>query len=374
MNGQPEKVIVKSDEEWVKDKKAVCIVIVVYWILTWLSGEIVLVMLMLIAFIPALLLELGQLYREGRILILDKKGLTVKFLNYEKFFAWDEVKIRQLRTKFGGSCGTIGDYDEGVLLSAYKKEPKQISRCDWYLFRHPLSSFQVNFRGAHSHPLRPTRYCSKESEYCAVDKEIFLKKMEEWGVTLSTVRPYREDVFEAKGGKIHTRKNGYGWKMISLGILCVMIFCLLYPTIVLKNYGLLFIFFPLFFILLLVYVVVACIKSYRVKLDERGCIRKFLFFSKRYPWKKIRVKLVPSKESHCGEGVLIMKRSKRGERREGETYSYASIHPFSSFTLNFEVPGKKYGENDALHEIGKELFLKKMKEWGVEVEGLPKEE
>ena len=33
-----------------------------------------------------------------------------------------------------------------------------------------------------------------------------------------------------------------------------------------------------------------------------------------------------------------------------------------------------YGEKDALHEINKELFLKKMKEWGVEVEGLPKEE
>ena len=27
-----------------------------------------------------------------------------------------------------------------------------------------------------------------------------------------------------------------------------------------------------------------------------------------------------------------------------------------------------------MHEINKELFLEKMKEWGVEVEGLPKEE
>ena len=41
---------------------------------------------------------------------------------------------------------------------------------------------------------------------------------------------------------------------------------------------------------------------------------------------------------------------------------------------NFEVFGKMYGEKDALHEISKELFLEKMKEWGVEVEGLPKEE
>jgi len=50
------------------------------------------------------------------------------------------------------------------------------------------------------------------------------------------------------------------------------------------------------------------------------------------------------------------------------------LHPYSSFVANFEVFGKMYGEKDALHEINKELFLKKMKEWGVEVEGLPKEE
>ena len=32
-----------------------------------------------------------------------------------------------------------------------------------------------------------------------------------------------------------------------------------------------------------------------------------------------------------------------------------------------------YGEKDALHDINKVvIFLEKMKEWGVEVEGLPK--
>ena len=53
---------------------------------------------------------------------------------------------------------------------------------------------------------------------------------------------------------------------------------------------------------------------------------------------------------------------------------HSSLHPYSSFVANFEVFGKMYGEKDALHEINKELFLEKMKEWGVEVEGLPKEE
>ena len=39
-----------------------------------------------------------------------------------------------------------------------------------------------------------------------------------------------------------------------------------------------------------------------------------------------------------------------------------------------KIPFISAGEKDALHEISKELFLEKMKEWGVEVEGLPKEE
>ena len=109
-------------------------------------------------------------------------------------------------------------------------------------------------------------------------------------------------------------------------------------------------------------------------MDEKGCTRKFLFLSKRYLWKDLRVKLVASEESHCGEGVLFIKKKSGNSSSASETFSYASLHPYSSFVANFEVFGKMYGEKDALHEISKELFLEKMKEWGVEVEGLPKEE
>ena len=108
--------------------------------------------------------------------------------------------------------------------------------------------------------------------------------------------------------------------------------------------------------------------------DEKGCIRTFLFLSKRYLWKDLRVKLIASEESHCGEGVLFIKKKSGNSSSASETFSYASLHPYSSFVANFEVFGKMYGEKDALHEINKELFLEKMKEWGVEVEGLPKEE
>ena len=73
-------------------------------------------------------------------------------------------------------------------------------------------------------------------------------------------------------------------------------------------------------------------------------------------------------------GCFIHQEKSGNSSSVGETFSYASLHPYSSFVANFEVFGKMSGEKDALHEINKELFLEKMKEWGVEVEGLPKAE
>ena len=102
--------------------------------------------------------------------------------------------------------------------------------------------------------------------------------------------------------------------------------------------------------------------------------QKIPFPIKALPMENLRVKLVASEESHCGEGVLFIKKKSGNSSSASETFSYASLHPYSSFVANFEVFGKMYGEKDALHEINKELFLEKMKEWGVEVEGLPKEE
>ena len=144
-----------------------------------------------------------------------------------------------------------------------------------------------------------------------------------------------------------------------------------------KNMALSLAVSPILFIITTIYVYLKQLKGYSLIMDEKGCAQRFLFLSKHYSWKNLRVKLVASEESHCGEGVLFIKKKsgKSGNSSStSETFSYASLHPYSSFVANFEVPGKMYGEKDALHEISKELFLEKMKEWGVEVEGLPKEE
>ena len=67
---------------------------------------------------------------------------------------------------------------------------------------------------------------------------------------------------------------------------------------------------------------------------------------------------------------MFIKKTEKGKKHNDETYEYSKVHPFSSFSINLEIPGKKFGEKDALHEISKELFLKKMEDWGVDVEGL----
>ena len=211
-------------------------------------------------------------------------------------------------------------------------------------------------------------------EMMAAEKEELLSKLKEWGVDFETERPENLDIFQDKKGRLQSRRNGTAWILLAVAVWLLLLIFIVYPIFIWKNPVLIAIFIPFFIALVPVYVVITSRKSYRLKMDEKGCIRKFLFLSKRYLWKDLRVKLVASEESHCGEGVLFIKKKSGNSSSASETFSYASLHPYSSFVANFEVFGKMYGEKDALHEISKELFLEKMKEWGVEVEGLQKEE
>ena len=194
--------------------------------------------------------------------------------------------------------------------------------------------------------------------------------MEEWNVKLETVRKVNEKDFLDKKGRLMTKKSGREWRFRAVCVWLMIIMVLIYMVFVGKSVGVYIALSPVIVFLLGVYIGITRIKSYRLRMDEKGCVQKFLFLSKHYSWKKLRVKLVKSNESHCGEGVLFIKKTGKGKKHNDETYEYSKVHPFSSFSINFEIPGKKFGEKDALHEISKELFLKKMEDWGVDVEGL----
>ena len=162
-------LVVKSDEKWMKCNIIAVIEIGVCWMVSIISGDVI-----FIVFLGILLstISLWILWSEGKVLILDETGCTVKFLKYKKYMKWDEIETKQLRVN-------MGMYYEGVLLSRCKEKPPNTGKSDWYVLKHPLSSFQVNFTGMHNPHLSPNRYVSVKAEMCAIDKELFLKKMEE---------------------------------------------------------------------------------------------------------------------------------------------------------------------------------------------------
>ena len=383
-------LVVKSDKEWMRyiyrDKTVALLMSMVLLSGTWVgiflygvsngtvkkTSNIILFIFafMIIAEIIVILLDIYRYWRDiGRELVLDETGILAKLLFYEKKYQWSDFKIKQLRSNLGEY------YDEGMFFAIYKRQPRTNSKCEFFPIRYPFGSFKINFK-MHKPIVLQTRYLSWSinGEIMAVEKEELLSKLKEWGVDFETERPKNFDIFQDKKGRLQSRRNGTAWILLAAAIWLLLLGFIIYPIFIWKNLVLIAIFIPFFIALVPVYMVVTSRKSYRLKMDEKGCIRKLLFLSKRYLWKDLRVKLVASEESHCGEGVLFIKKKSGNSSSASETFSYASLHPYSSFVANFEVFGKMYGEKDALHEINKELFLEKMKEWGVEVEGLPKEE
>ncbi len=383
MEKDQEKLIIQSDQEWIGyligkifsiviSVVLICVMLI-YFVLTDIMRTKQDVQKLIFMLTILVLLVLSNIYRYwrniGRVLILDKTGVLAKMWFYKKKYKWSDLKIKQLRKNLGKY------YEEGVFFAVYKRQPRQNSNCEFFPIRYPMGGFNINFK---MH--RPILVTSRNytiyinGEIMAVEKEELLSKLKEWGVDFETERPKNFDIFQDKKGRLQSRRNGTAWILLAAAIWLLLLGFIIYPIFIWKNLVLIAIFIPFFIALVPVYVVVTSRKSYRLKMDEKGCIRTFLFLSKRYLWKDLRVKLIASEESHCGEGVLFIKKKSGNSSSASETFSYASLHPYSSFVANFEVFGKMYGEKDALHEINKELFLEKMKEWGVEVEGLPKEE
>ncbi|MFR0953155.1 MAG: hypothetical protein ACLSGK_10185 [Lachnospiraceae bacterium] len=87
-------LVVKSDEKWMKCNIIAVIEIGVCWMVSIISGDVI-----FIVFLGILLstISLWILWSEGKVLILDETGCTVKFLKYKKYMKWDEIETKQLR-------------------------------------------------------------------------------------------------------------------------------------------------------------------------------------------------------------------------------------------------------------------------------------
>ena len=84
-------LVVKSDEKWMKCNIIAVIEIGVCWMVSIISGDVI-----FIVFLGILLstISLWILWSEGKVLILDETGCTVKFLKYKKYMKWDEIETK----------------------------------------------------------------------------------------------------------------------------------------------------------------------------------------------------------------------------------------------------------------------------------------
>jgi len=139
------------------------------------------------------------------------------------------------------------------------------------------------------------------------------------------------------------------------------------------TWGIIIIFGVLFFLLW----IKAFIYWFRVFVfDEEGCTVKLLFIKKKYFWKDLKCKKIAHyRQQHSrlfvGDGLSVAYFSKRKIRKkksiQPELYNFLSFFgTFSFFFVNFIGEEKNFRAR--LYNYDGEEFMKKMGEWGVELE------
>ena len=291
------------------------------------------------------------------VMTLNKNGCKVKIFFKEKEIPWEEMEMKYFCRPYGYT------YKEAVIFGIKKCNKVYCKELSYHLAMNPLSYFVIYFEGMYNERI------TEDMQTCFVDKNLFMQKMQEWGIVLETDQIIDETEFLDKKGRLRPRKPEAGWRILALGLWFVLAAFVIYLLIYEVDAGEIIIGFPFFVFFFIAYKMVSGLRSSKLWMDEKGCVRKFLFFKKRYPWKKLRVKPIYSPNSHCHEGMLFIKKSRRKSDSAGESYGYTTLHPYRSFLVEFEKQGKKFGDRDIRYEISKDLFFRKMKEWGVEVEG-----
>lgn len=108
-------------------------------------------------------------------------------------------------------------------------------------------------------------------------------------------------------------------------------------------------------------------------MSKEGCIVKFLWYQKEYKWDDFQVKAIEDfskahrQMSSTERGAIFSKRPiHKPWWWEPAVYSI-NLHPLSFVFVDFIPPRKLPGEI-GIYEIEEEVFVAKMKEWGIELE------
>ena len=129
--------------------------------------------------VPCILATLVQWFITGRKILFTKDGCEVSFFGFRKFYAWDDLKLKQ-KENYDNQLGNI--WGKGAFFST--KDVNRNPRLSPVLFSffHPFSSFFVCFKHE-TFTLRGRTNAIAPH----IDETEFLEKMVEWGIVLTTL-------------------------------------------------------------------------------------------------------------------------------------------------------------------------------------------
>ena len=170
--------------------------------------------------------------------------------------------------------------------------------------------------------------------------------------------------------------NGNIFKYLRIGIGCVLGYWIV--TEVRKDNIIIRLILA---ILLLLWFVAIWLQYYTLIFDKNGCIKKFLFYKKRYTWDELVIKQEYNTSYYSldayREGVFFSTQKVFPKKMKQNIDNYLMLHPFSSMNVSFEgtFRWENIKDGDALRscEVNKEYFFQKMEEWRVHVNRIEEE-
>ena len=168
-------VIIKSDNKSIVTTVIAAVLSLVTTMLFWQLFGVIVAMVVLGVLSVILVLNCITL---GRTITMGAAGCKIEIAGVSRIYAWEEVLVKRIE---GAHLGFRFGYTHGgVFFSVVPtSKPRWLDPMLYCLLRHPFSCFFVYF-------VTPSEKVDKGATngIYEVEKEPFLKQLEEWGIDI----------------------------------------------------------------------------------------------------------------------------------------------------------------------------------------------
>ena len=297
-------------------------------------------------------------------LVFDEEGCTKQFMFYHRKYTWDQLVVRQEYSANAEDEYECDIYREGIIFRTKKKRTHRKHNIGTYELLDPFGSIVVNYEGTYMWNHMKGGYVGKG---CEVNKELFLRKMAEWGIMVhrvcnnETVLNEKPDQLVAQSDK---KSEEYGKEVIKLTCIVIGILAVIagirYQNI--EGVGIILLCLMMCLLLIAMNWYMDC----KVIIDEQGCTKIWWKYKKKYTWDELTVRKICSSIGKYEEGILLATYWKFPKEKDPRWYYY--LHPFSSMVVNFKGMCKMKENLGDECAVDKELLLQCLAEWGIELE------